>query len=187
MSDPIATTVCRFLELPGEIRNRIYRHLLVQDTLLVVDEEDGITEPALLRASSQIRREAITIFYGENTFGIPTRNYDCATAAKWNRRENVIQARHYVGITSQGYGSLGQPSWTNLRQWLQRQHEGTVEFNINKPSKMSADGPCEWRDDVWIGHMFELVEELKDLPWERVARLLDEGHEALARCDEAWK
>lgn len=71
---------CHFLELPAELRNIIYELLLVPnaDKLLRVHHvlewqyrewklADYLFEPPILRASHEIRNEALPLFYGLNT------------------------------------------------------------------------------------------------------------------------
>ncbi|KAI3400864.1 hypothetical protein diail_1553 [Diaporthe ilicicola] len=54
-----------FLELPPEIRNMIYQHILRHDRFIT-----SLSPPALplLRTSMQIRDEALGIYYAKNTF-----------------------------------------------------------------------------------------------------------------------
>lgn len=74
-----------FLGLPGEIRNMIYRLLLVADKPLGCETKKELDadskpiwanfgeyhlHPAILRVCQQLNREAISILHGENTFGI---------------------------------------------------------------------------------------------------------------------
>jgi len=57
------------LSIPAEVRNKIYQLSLVnEDVVLDVKILSTPTEPALLATCRQIRHEASSIFYGENTF-----------------------------------------------------------------------------------------------------------------------
>ena len=49
-------TRCRLLELPGELKNHIYRYTLVQQSGIRVHPK-GFEGPGLLRACKEIRRE----------------------------------------------------------------------------------------------------------------------------------
>ncbi|KAK3706704.1 hypothetical protein LTR37_012548, partial [Vermiconidia calcicola] len=49
------------LELPGELRNRIYGYVLVDDIIKL--DSTGHTEPELLHTCKQVRKEAIRIYY----------------------------------------------------------------------------------------------------------------------------
>lgn len=63
-----------FLDLPGELRNEIYKRVLVSDCMVELgtfDEEDGLwkaCQPAVLHTCRQIRKEALELFYVHNTF-----------------------------------------------------------------------------------------------------------------------
>jgi len=56
-------------KIPAEVRNKIYQLSLVKEgVVLDVKMLSTPTEPALLATCRQIRNEASSIFYGENTF-----------------------------------------------------------------------------------------------------------------------
>ncbi|KAK5112292.1 hypothetical protein LTR85_011564 [Meristemomyces frigidus] len=58
----------QLLALPPELRNIIYRCVLVSDTPINISCEASITPPTLLDTCRRIREEAISIYYHENTF-----------------------------------------------------------------------------------------------------------------------
>lgn len=70
-----------FMDLSGELRNQIYRDVLHFEDAIVIGQNgqsgyrsawrgnvSRANTPSLLKISSQIRKEAISIYYGENTF-----------------------------------------------------------------------------------------------------------------------
>lgn len=58
-----------FLELEPELRNRIYRELLVKDTAVTFNPSPDLSRTAtLLRTCRQVYQEATDILYGENAF-----------------------------------------------------------------------------------------------------------------------
>jgi hypothetical protein len=61
-------TPFRFLHLPAEIRNSIYRLLLCQSTAIERSCRTPDLHPAVLRANHQVYDEAKLILYGENYF-----------------------------------------------------------------------------------------------------------------------
>lgn len=65
-----------FLLLPAEIRNKIYRYALVEDSS--ADRIKGLAQPPLTRTNKQIRSEALPIYYGQNRFrlDIPAPSHD---------------------------------------------------------------------------------------------------------------
>lgn len=55
-------------KLPAELRNRIYRLVLVQPYGIDVSRIRAPNEPALLATCSQVREEALAVYYSENIF-----------------------------------------------------------------------------------------------------------------------
>lgn len=62
-----------FLHLPGEIRNQIYKHLLVHDRNINPWRGDHNLSPSILAANKTILREASSILYGNNCFDFTLR------------------------------------------------------------------------------------------------------------------
>ena len=63
---------CPFLALPGEIRNRIYRFVLLAERPFTVQLQWTRTlDTALLWVNKQVFEEASGIFYAENAFRFP--------------------------------------------------------------------------------------------------------------------
>lgn len=62
-----------FLDLPAEIRNKIYRRSLVKKRW--PDRIKGLIQPPLTLVNRQIRSEALPVYYGSNRFSltIPTK------------------------------------------------------------------------------------------------------------------
>ncbi len=70
----MASTVsidCPLLALPGEIRNRMYRYVLIKPNPFAVKLQFSPRDTALLQANKMVHKEASTVFYYENTFRIP--------------------------------------------------------------------------------------------------------------------
>lgn len=61
-----------FLNLPGELRNKIYRLVLVKSKAFTVKLQfGGSRTTSLMRTNKQIYQETSSIFYEENTFCFP--------------------------------------------------------------------------------------------------------------------
>ena len=58
-------------KLPAELRNEIYRLVLVDDEPLDIERNAIAERTALLKACRQTREEASEIFYAENKFRLP--------------------------------------------------------------------------------------------------------------------
>ena len=60
-----------FLDLPAELRNRIYQDVLVEDEDVEIQRfAPHVIKPALLRTQKQIREEALPVFWAANTFAV---------------------------------------------------------------------------------------------------------------------
>ncbi|KAF2161601.1 hypothetical protein M409DRAFT_27996 [Zasmidium cellare ATCC 36951] len=87
-TDAEADAPCRLWKLPGELRNRIYRYVLIQqedatgDSMVNV-EANGYDRPGLLSTCKEIRREALKIYYYENTFHVQIKNFNSAPLVEW--------------------------------------------------------------------------------------------------------
>lgn len=77
-SDPTsATTSCRLLSLPGELRNRIYRYALHSERGIEIDKVRwSIHQPPLLKTCKTIRAEALRLFYMENKISTNIHDWD---------------------------------------------------------------------------------------------------------------
>lgn len=60
------------LSLPGELRNEIWRLVLVEQNPIDVTDQVKLVEHAVLAVSKQVREETLSIYYGENTFELKT-------------------------------------------------------------------------------------------------------------------
>lgn len=112
-----------FFALPAEIRNRIYRRLLLsgEPPYTFIDAEPAsilkrYLHPAILRTNRQAHTEASSILYGENTFNIGVHG---------DKRSIAVMGRTYDAyLTDQ---VLGRPGTLHIRKV-------TVEVNLkNKP------------------------------------------------------
>ena len=94
------STCCRLLELPAELRNRIYREVLITGGCIDVTRE-SISQPPLLRACRQIRAEAKSIYYLENrTFYIDVPNFDPAIVLKFHEQASGYWNNSAVSLRS---------------------------------------------------------------------------------------
>lgn len=56
----------RFLDLPPELRNRVYNYALVEKKGTVIPITPDLEPPALLSTSKQVREESLQIWYRQN-------------------------------------------------------------------------------------------------------------------------
>ena len=79
----------RLLELPAELRDKIYGEVAVTRRDINIESEIHPKEPTILAVCHQIRNEALPIYYGHNTFAVDmdrlTDNCPFPYTAKWIR------------------------------------------------------------------------------------------------------
>lgn len=170
--------------LPGELRNRIYRYVLLRNGPFTVTAT-GIQEPPLLSVCKQIRQEGILIFYGENEIHVPFMDYDSSLFVKWTEKSRALAEKYNVPRRFARVRGVGNksPHWENLSTWLKRYHEDVVGRGILPPSKATPDSSL---DQLVIGGMFSLVVLMEGKPWEKVKDALEEQRLILIKIDKRW-
>ncbi|KAK4610170.1 hypothetical protein CLAFUW4_14019 [Fulvia fulva] len=175
---------CFLFKIPGELRNRIYREVLVKDEHIKYDAS-GYQRPALLATNKEIRAEAMSIFYYENTFMHDVDHYDSSAMMKFDelllgmnldRRRMMIQN----GVT------YDQPSWKNLIMWLSRFHAKAMS-RCPGPALFKKEMGMTRSARYFIGGMFDTVEKMVGVEFEVVLGLMEIWRPALAAFDKKWE
>ncbi|KAM3413507.1 hypothetical protein BST61_g11578 [Cercospora zeina] len=113
---------CHFLELPAELRNRIYRMCLVaSDAVIEVEFKDLRRwssarscsdwsaslppEPLFLSTCKTIRNEALSIYYGENTFHLALPSLSENHLIVWGVESSQGVAQDKIKITLEQHGN----------------------------------------------------------------------------------
>ena len=118
-SAPTAKTPpCRFLDLPAELRNRIYRLTLLETQKIVISDHHKAKEPGLLSACRQIRQETLTLYYHENVFNILIENHDSTTLQHWISGSKNRPMSNFYYLVEPCY------NWTNLLGWVEATMSG---------------------------------------------------------------
>ena len=82
-----------FLHVPGELRNQIYRMVLLFEVKIKVSK-GNFSEPALLSTCHQIRKETMKIYYIENRWEIDCPDWDYSVRQSFLQTRQV-KARYY--------------------------------------------------------------------------------------------
>ena len=130
LSFPIGKPTPSFVGIPLEVRQEIYRYLLVRPGYVSLDyntcfiQADEETSAAVLSVSRQINEEALDVLYGENMFAISlaTRDrYDTRyelTPSNWQRvRRLSLLVDDYHGYMCHTYDApyiLIEPIWPSV-------------------------------------------------------------------------
>ena len=172
-------------KLPAELRNNVYRLALLSESHIDVTLQDSINPP-LLRTSREIRKESITIYYGESLFGVPALDCNSDLCMKWLVLETALRRQLKIKIRSYAMNEtkvISRKTWTNLLTWLKRFHQRSVSCRGLSPSQKK----WEKRPDLLtIGIMFEMVSKLRSQPWATVEHLLLEQYVVLKACNPKW-
>lgn len=158
--------------MPAELRNRIYRDVLLEDEVTV--DDNSHLQPGLLRACRQLRNEATRIYYEEKAFilrvfdlrlSIPSHHWLMVDVP----RVPMPRMRLLVG---------GAMHWDNLVEWMKRLH--------GEPTPCPAVGPEVISRVRAVSRALAIVFELRQVPWGTVLRALEHFKEAVEPTDGSW-
>lgn len=164
------------LSIPPEMRNRIYRAaLLVDDEIVIPPDGPPPEEPALLRTCSQIRAEAMSIYYKENRFLVHINKTNADVYIKWCKA-----SEHRMG-TSHDFSSDGEVSWPNLMRWLEAYFKREcIGLGVSVGANCSRTRT--------VVHLFSMVSEMKGKGngWQDIAEVLMRVRDIMALGDDGW-
>ncbi|KAK4896989.1 hypothetical protein LTR27_005236 [Elasticomyces elasticus] len=168
----------RFLDLPPELRNRCYRYaLLTPDSIELAGE--ARMEPALLRASHQLRGEAASIYHAENTFLFIIRDMAGAEMVPF-RRLQLRFSKDARGVF--GFTVAPGVNWANLLAWLKAHHE----HRRHAPSWYHRSADERYHDLVIVAAAFDVVRMMRNEEWIRIEALLEILRKAAAVKNPTW-
>ncbi|KAK4549719.1 hypothetical protein LTR36_005020 [Oleoguttula mirabilis] len=177
--------IAPFFKLPGELRNRIYRLVLIDDDLIQVEKE-GFEEPPVLLVCHDIRSEALPIYYCENHFCLCVKSFNPTVALCWTRKIRELKKHYNISLPITVDMDM-YANWSNLILWLQRLHTGDIFAGLDYDT---TDGV----EDYTIVVMMRQVEDLRSLPWTHVGKamghfrkLLSEHHDGDWAMDEGQR
>ena len=164
------------LGLPGELRNRIYRYVLVSDETIHIDP-DCFQQPALLRTCTQVRNETSSIYYKENDFEFEVLEFNISALMSWWQHG---RSHYQVAPPPASYCEIDEiGTRADLLSWLRRAHRGDVPFFV------AGERSVWWMKN--IAHFFKTVRILGDeTPWEKVVKVLENEIDAM-KLDLSFK
>lgn len=165
------------LQLPGELRNRIYRLVLCQEKQIIVTRLNWSShQPALLQTNRQIRNEAIGVFYHGNAFCVAVHDWNGSLLERFRDLRSVYKSnahwRHYF---------TGGPHWANLLEWLKGVH-GRTRRSLRTPGLNQVRPALRWV----LAACFETAQNGRAMPWSTVERILGVQRKALIALDSRW-
>lgn len=161
-----SSTASPLLSLPPELRNRIYRYVLVTRKKIRIKKVSQLpAEPPLLRTCRLVRQEARAIWHCENVFHFSIKASDASHFIAWCRRSKLhSEGHHAVRIDN-------VVNWDNLKAWLEAYYAdecgGLRLVGDSHPSDVGA-------------HMFNAAVEMfgAGLDWADAEKVLDHVIEA---------
>ena len=178
---PANQSQSNFFTIPGEIRNHIYRLVLVSNQRIHITSTPT-PEPALLKTCRATRREAATIYYLENRFSIDCPNWRYSVYQNFFKKFDQHVPKSNGRCTKIIWTNTG--SWTckaNLMDFLKAFHAGRVKPGFKYPIS-SSDESCEA-----IARAFEIVRTMKKRRWRVVNKALHiHLNEAVKGLDWEW-
>jgi hypothetical protein len=169
------------LDLPPELRVRIYEYAVWTDGECLITKVGGVPEPPLLTTSKTVRREAIDVYHSINAMRFVVISYDRATETLMFRKLGILEAKYGVKASFAGAAFIGSLSWTNLKSRLQSLHEGKGKHvSFGNPA---ADKAREFR--MVVGMMHSVV-VMRSLPWKEAETKLELLQVGLIAIDDRW-
>lgn len=167
------------LSLPPEMRNRIYRFALVEEDDIEIPSGGPFpSDPPLLRTCSQIRGEAISIFYLENTFSFTIEDFNAGKYLEWCGTSKYRKESNHI------FAVVDSTNWTNILRWLRAsyQQEGygfaPLEQDVGEEEQQSNTA----------AYLFDLAHEVEANggTWEQVETALGQARKMLGVYDSEW-
>lgn len=175
----------KLLNLPPELRNRIYEYCLKAEYQRgiykfagpwKIDVTDGPKPPGFLFTCKQVREDASKIWYLGNELGLEIENYDAATLVAWEKLcrqiNETLGARPVTGMTV-----LLTAHWKNLKQWCHYLWAAKLPF-----VKQFIEEP----NDKVLYSAQTTAQECQGLPREKCERMLDAFRGVAGEVDNRW-
>ena len=173
-STSIKSSEPNLFTIPGELRNAIYRYVLVEDEQdeIQIDDSNHV-QPALLRTNAQIREEASKIYYEENRFVVKICDLKLAPQLEhwvWRRTKRPQPDMLYDG----------NRSWKNFKEWL-RMYWRKLDVTAVDPVAEYYDGNI-----VIYQQAFYLVDAMSRSSWKTVDKALEAFKTAVDAREPFW-
>ena len=116
-----ANPLSSFSSLPPELRNQIYKLVLVSGHRITLFRPHSLVQPALTKTCRQIRRESLGIYYSRNSFYGRIIDYDPTMYIKWRKVASPLCSRMKVTLHCIDPAPERRPiARSNLMDWIER-------------------------------------------------------------------
>lgn len=179
-------------KLPGELRNTIWRHILIEPEAVVVIQKSIRVFP-IFGTCRQIREECQGIYFGENDFVLltDTLNLELYPYKQWfdriGRRAasliGTLLLQHKRDWTRKGFGEGYEQSLHYIKTQRQRETRALTDIIIYflqtmrvHPSAIQVSEPA--RREIWDDAVWAVMKEILESD---LAEVLADGRTATAR------
>ncbi|KAK3723664.1 hypothetical protein LTR37_001545 [Vermiconidia calcicola] len=161
------------LGLPAELRNQIYRYLLLPPGPGRVQIDGSRShQPGLLRVCRMIHREGISIYYTDNAFTLVVQDFNVLPV------QPFYELKRKYSNTDEGmtiYVS-GQANWDNLLEWCKAIHG----------KGMVGAGDSIGDERLGLDAVMNTVFNMLEVEWVIVEKVLIGMRKLLAARDKRW-
>jgi hypothetical protein len=176
-------TLFRLLDLPAELRNRIYHFAVVNEKPIDIIHHkrwrraEALQQPALASTCKQLRKEVLPIFYGGNSFVLDTVG-DIVQDFKGVVRAWMKACGPYLSYIK----SIGVSAYYD--QEAEDYEESGALQSLECYLTVTLLGPGDWVE-IWLGGDLEdqCICSLEERDWSRVLGRRTSDFIRLAMCD----
>ncbi|KAK4623594.1 hypothetical protein CLAFUW4_05285 [Fulvia fulva] len=171
------------LGLPGELRNKIYSLALVSESDITVTAT-GPSQPPLIRTCHQIREEALSVYYTDNSFTLRVQDHNGVALEHFS----LLRRQYFDGtrgdrLSKTTVQRVGKRSWKNLLAWLEAAHSRGMDIPVLPPSSTALQS----REKVLLYSLADTAGvQLRQAPWDTVKVVLKGMRPALVRHHSKW-
>lgn len=175
------------MNLPGEIRNRIWR-LALPDQTVATKKNAWIDLPAVSIVCKQVLRETLGLFLAESGTEIRIRDWDGAFSITTklsyarSRRLAALIGQKVQGATPT-FEIQGPPNWDNLMAWAKAEHFWVQRIDGKRSLFDVRDGHP---DAVVSATLFNTIAVLSHMEWVDVEPVLEGLHEMAKQVNPRW-
>lgn len=170
------------LLLPPELRNKIYREVLVKDDFITASTQ--LQQPSLLRTNHQIRTGTLQIYYAEIHFRWHVHDLNAGTYIQW------ASSSKHRRTTSISFELHGDRNWKNLLHGLEASYTRRACGLVMPKPPLPPISMAELAPVARVAYkFFETTWKMrkKGLSWKRVKRRLKYLYEILVAADMEWE
>ena len=109
--------------MPAEIRNKIYRLVLVKNHFVTTSSTSRSPLPGVVSVCKQLRNETFALCYAENKFSFSINGYDVQPLIPWCRLVKQLGVEEHIRATNH-FDIYWKPTWSELLNWCKAIHGG---------------------------------------------------------------